>query len=592
MAELSPFELRLGTGQGRIRPAHGAPASGSYAFVLGDDDELRLAKFAAGDYAQVVQDVDLTGLDFVRAVLGFRAPAEAPTGTEWRVAMVIDGAELVSARCRAGRSRTLTDLVGNGSKLSGVHTIGVRLALGALPGGPGSEPPQTAPPDDPMPALYVDDVVAVDHDAQLALVNRDPGPSELGVPIDWTIAFELIDTGLAGVSLVGTTVWVNGVKAYDGDSGGFQAGFDGPDSAVSAPAADTLRIVLDPTAPFTSEQLVTVRVQSELVGGGSPLDESYSFTTEDVQAPQLVMVGRPAVALDQRTVRLEFDEDVVVADASAIILTPRTFPAVPLVVVEAQADGHFVVVTVDTEMTPGANYQIDVSNGAVEDTDGNPTDPFEWVSFDGFRPEAPYNRRFLLWYMLPQKNRDDDETGDLRRFIDCLQEVVDLLLFDIDRFPEIFDIERCSSTFIDLILADLGDPFDVDLEDADKRRLATVLVQMYREKGTAEGIENAIRFFLGIEVEVQALNDLVMRLGVSRLGDNWTLGTTHQRSLYSFDIVTDAVLTAELVAHVRRIAEYLKPAHTHLVDVRGNEEPTVPVWVLGQSQLGADSTLS
>ncbi len=58
-----------------------------------------------------------------------------------------------------------------------------------------------------------------------------------------------------------------------------------------------------------------------------------------------------------------------------------------------------------------------------------------------------------------------DETGDLRRFVDCLQEVLDLLLAEIDRFPEIWDIERAPESFLDLILRNLGNPFAFDLSE-------------------------------------------------------------------------------------------------------------------------------
>lgn len=98
----------------------------------------------------------------------------------------------------------------------------------------------------------------------------------------------------------------------------------------------------------------------------------------------------------------------------------------------------------------------------------------------------------------------DDHTGDLFRFIACLQEVTNLLLADVDRWPDIFDLERAPEAFVDLILRDLGNPFPFELDAMGKRRLASVLVEMYRQKGTAKGIQNAIRFFLGIDPRIRA----------------------------------------------------------------------------------------
>lgn len=125
---LDAFNSRLGLGQGRIRPASLPAGSGEYAFVLGEDEPGRFFELAVGDHTEVVQDTDLTGVDLVRANLGLRIPA-VPSGFAWEASIVVDGVKLASATARPGRSRAVTDLAANVSKLSGVHTVGVRLEL-------------------------------------------------------------------------------------------------------------------------------------------------------------------------------------------------------------------------------------------------------------------------------------------------------------------------------------------------------------------------------------------------------------------------------------------------------------------------------
>lgn len=127
--ELDAFTSRLGLGQGRIRPASLPAGSGEYAFVLGEDEPGRLFELAVGDHAEVVQDTDLTDVDLVRAHLGLSVPASVPAGFAWEASIVVDGAKLATATAKPGRSRTLTDLAANVSKLSGVHQVGVRLEL-------------------------------------------------------------------------------------------------------------------------------------------------------------------------------------------------------------------------------------------------------------------------------------------------------------------------------------------------------------------------------------------------------------------------------------------------------------------------------
>jgi hypothetical protein len=127
--ELDAFTSRLGLGQGRIAPTSLPPGSGEYAFVLGEDDLGRLFDLAPGDHAEVVQDTDLTDVDLVRAHLGLRVPATLPVGFAWEASIVVDGVKLATATAKPGRTRTLTDLAANVSKLSGLHQIGVRLEL-------------------------------------------------------------------------------------------------------------------------------------------------------------------------------------------------------------------------------------------------------------------------------------------------------------------------------------------------------------------------------------------------------------------------------------------------------------------------------
>ncbi|MFX8519963.1 Ig-like domain-containing protein, partial [Acinetobacter baumannii] len=90
------------------------------------------------------------------------------------------------------------------------------------------------------------------------------------------------------------------------------------------------------------------------------------------------------VATAPRTVRLAFDEPVVVVDATAIAITALDAPAVPLVVIEASAIETIVEVMMGAEMTPDARYRM-VAAG-VTDAHGNAcVSPFDAVVVSGFR---------------------------------------------------------------------------------------------------------------------------------------------------------------------------------------------------------------
>lgn len=125
--ELTAFTSNLGVTQGRIETA-GAP-SGRFAFVLGDLEPGRVFELAPGDAAEVTQDVDLSGLHFVRATLRLRVPKSLPAGLAWEASILVDGVAKASFRVRAGRERLMRDLAANVSKLAGLRTVGVRLQL-------------------------------------------------------------------------------------------------------------------------------------------------------------------------------------------------------------------------------------------------------------------------------------------------------------------------------------------------------------------------------------------------------------------------------------------------------------------------------
>lgn len=439
-----------------------------------------------------------------------------------------------------------------------------------------------------LPALYVDSVALLATTPRLVLVNRDPSPGETGVPIDATLALELVDTGPDGVDRATARVWVDGVLAFEGGAPTeIAAAYAGPRAGVTQ-AADTLRVVLHPVVPLASLAMVHVRVLAQTVGGAASLDEVYSFVVEDRTAPRVV----GAQALAQKTVRVAFDEPVMVPSGATFILTPSHAPAVPLAVAGVSIEGSVVVLTLDTEMTPDIVHDV-VAIG-VTDLFGNAVlGPYDRATFTGFRPARPANRRFDLWRMLPKHNRRDDHTGDLFRFVACLQEVTDLLLADVDRWPEIFDLERAPAAFVDLILTDLGNPFPFELDTMGKRRLASVLVEMYRQKGTAKGIQNAIRFFLGIDISaITPFNADTLTLGESELGIDWVLGPSDRFARYAFNVEVARILADRERRQLRAIVEYLKPAHTHFVDLVEPLPPVVPNhWELGLSDLGETTDL-
>jgi phage tail-like protein len=577
---LTAWNRELGTTQGRVKPSGFTPPEGTFALVLGQDAPGLKQRLAVGDFVELRQTADFGDSKLVRLRARMRPPVSLPAGLAWRASLRVDGVERASAVLVPGRTRDRVDLAANISKLTGNHELAFRLALTGPAGAYELE----------LPAFYLDAVLMDPTPVRPAVINRDPEPGESQVPVSTSMAFDLTDVGPDGIDLATTQVYVAGALALSG--GVFQAGFDGPGSSATNPQADTLRIVVDPVAPFASLQQVPIRVVTRTVGGVFSLDTTWSFRCEDLTAPRVV--GAQARALDR--VRVSFDEPVKQEDPSAAddALNPASYrltrlsaPAVDVaaVAVEAVTDSAVEILT-DLELTPGAAYRVDVDG--VVDLFGNVVEaPNDAAEFVGFVPARPPRRRFDLYQLLPAMNRREDETGDLRRFLLCLQEPTDLLLHDVDRFTNILDADVAAELFLNLMLQDLGNPFPFDLSVVDKRRLLNVLVAIYREKGTAVGIKNAIRFFLGLEVDIITYTGEGLVLGESLLGEDWVLGPSGAFSAYAFEVVVPRALSVEERRRLRTIVEYMRPAHTHLARL---VEPVIPEVIdhleLGLSELG------
>lgn len=458
-----------------------------------------------------------------------------------------------------------------------------------------------------QPAWTVDPVVLDVSVVNPVLINRDPEPDEVQIDAGTSIAVDITDVLGGTIVLASTDVYVDGVLAFS--AGVFQVGFTGPASAFSTPFPHTLRIVVDPLVPFESLDVIPVRVVSTTLAA-EPIDETYSFTVEDLTAPK--MTGADSRA--QRTVRVAFDEAMATTGAGSVLdpanwaIARISVPSVNVVVTSVEpVSATTVDLLLDIPITPRASYRVTAAT--VEDLFGNViVAPFDSAPFNGFAPPKHPRRRLSFWRLMPGFYRAEDAagTGDLRLLTGCWDEVLDLVLYEIDRFFRILDPDTAPEQYVDLMLRDLGNPFGevfADLDLTQKRKLAKTLVHIYKKKGVPSGLVGAIRFFLGIEVTVVLFRNAGMRLGRSRLGrrnppppvaGTWRLNLGSRAGRYSFDVISQVPLTDEQVQQIRTIANYMKPAWTHLIHIIEPAPPVVPRnrLRLGSSRLGIDWVLN
>lgn len=445
-----------------------------------------------------------------------------------------------------------------------------------------------------LPRVGLEFVRAELTDDRVLVINRDPAPGEVGAPRDTVIGFNLVDMAdVPGINLGSVIITIDGEIAYTGGSPVF--GFSA-DTASNTGPTDRWMFLLWRDVPFASKDVVAVAVEGETTDEES-FSFAWTFTVEDFTAPVLVAASDRG----DRVLWLTFDEPVALASgavlATDILIEPAdgyTEPAVSVVPASAVAQGNVLVLTLERDLSPGRHYVASVVAGAVVDAVGNPIGSGATAAFVALVPAAPAGRSFDLWSMLPAYNRSDDPAGDLRLLVHAWQELADLLLAKLDRFGELINLDTAPEANLNAILYGLGNPFDAsEMTLADKRRLASLLVEMYRERGTAKGIVNAIRLFLGIEVEVIPIGRTAMRLGTSRLNVDWVLGSDDPRTLYSFIIESPVDLTPAQRVQLVALVEYIRPAREHFVALVEPSSSPLPVrWIIGVSELNVDAVLT
>lgn len=592
-ADRRTLQRNPGVLSGRIKTTSAPAPEGEYVFCLGVEQPGWTGKFGHNTRVQVQSDlyafVDKTITIARVRVRGPRADYVMPSGWTWSARCTNDGSNdrwVHSIQPGDDFSidvAAIQNLVENPG-----GTQGLRFELRAL------NSLATDPVELEIPSVIVDSIVETTIPGGIGVYNVFPVNGMTNVSRSQAIRFTgIVNTGTTPSNASIQAVYVNGVAAVL--AGVAQPGWLNNPTTRGTGAREW---VITPPVPFGSEELVTVRVMLN-IAGTTPVDTTWSFTTVDETAPQLTLASAPA----HDRVRVRFNEPMQMSDSTDVgdvlylanwTVTPLTAPAVTVNVIGAEVVSEFEVdLVLDIPMTQGATYEVVVVN--VEDLPGNPiAAPFNRFSFIGYECPVPEGRRFELWRMVADMDRRRDETRDLYKFLSVLQEPTNLLLCDIDRWVDILDVDFAEERYVDHMLITLGNPFEFDLDLVDKRRLVRSLIRVYQQKGTAIGIINVIRFFLGLEVTIEAYNNDGWILGESELGLDTYLLSSEAFAKYSFVVVSPVTLTDEQRSRIDELVEYMKPAHTHHIMT---VEPTPPgeelteFWDVGVSQLGLDTIL-
>lgn len=453
-----------------------------------------------------------------------------------------------------------------------------------------------------LPAIYVDAGFTGAVDDAVVFCRLEPMASSVGWPLDTGIYILIADISAGNALDTKTKVWVNDELAFEqGGAPQFKSGWDGGGSSFTKTGTlgsvvdDLHAVTIDPTSMFGSSEVVTVRVRAESTGA-YVFDETYTFTTRDAVAPTITDV----LATSPTRVRVTYDEPVRMDDEAggaldednytlAVVDTPAFLPSAFDV---EQVNNYEVELVFDDELTHGRTYRLTVAD--VEDVEGNPIveDDYDFVAAD----LTVTDRDFGIWDRVPAKLRRLDTAttggspGDTERLLACFQDVVDLLWDDVDLLARMYDPNLAPMDAVNLLLRQLGNPFDIDMTDTERRKLLLNLVYIYRQKGTEAGIENAIFFFMGITVTITRPWARSWRLGHDKLGYTTRLGPGTSYDKFMFWVECPISLTTLQRTSMHKIINLMKVGHEHhLIN-----EPTPPppsTWRIGYDKLGYTTRL-
>ena len=108
-----------------------------------------------------------------------------------------------------------------------------------------------------------------------------------------------------------------------------------------------------------------------------------------------------------------------------------------------------------------------------------------------------------LYNRLPPLYPKEDTRGILRDFLSALEiGGHNILLSDIQKLPDLLDIDKCPDKFLPLLSELFGYEYSVQIPAFYQRRILKVIVDLYKRKGTKSAVKFIAREISGFEAEI------------------------------------------------------------------------------------------
>jgi len=160
-----------------------------------------------------------------------------------------------------------------------------------------------------------------------------------------------------------------------------------------------------------------------------------------------------------------------------------------------------------------------------------------------------------LFDLLPPLYRVADETGDLESFLKVPAASLDEFKELIEKFPQIFDVDRCEPRYLPYLAHLVGRPYDGTISPNTQRNIIREAVPLYRRKATIPAIRRSL-MDLGWEGAVEETFRSALRLNSRAILNHAKLpGLVHSLGAYR-------IRSENVTASVRDALRFHHPAGT------------------------------
>jgi hypothetical protein len=322
----------------------------------------------------------------------------------------------------------------------------------------------------------------------------------------------------------------------------------------------------------TTTGIVTVSGTPYVVDDGRDVNEADVVVRRRYLRATVSPYKFTARLTEEGTTKSETHEDRIQCAYEAIPVLAETVPEDELQAGENAAE--YIYLTIDQHISFSRLYKLTAV--LIEDLWGN--------AMSGASSELDFTSpsfgmpsdRVTMWsngiLSPPLKQRDLEHEGEQRKMAVVLQDVKNLLWYEIDQLQHLHEPDLCKETWIDHLNYNQGNPFRFPLETTlMKRKLGAALRKLYARVGTREGIIDMVYDLLGVVITIHPyLAEQAWILGDATygiLGETTILGISTPFGRNCYEIHTTATLDTDEFRIIRDIARWADPPNMHLVRI-------------------------